>query len=82
MVGRWKIRGKAKCRWVPPQQAIACHAGGTASGLCPSRALPSPRASAIRAALLLSGAALQPDKGIQDCGALTPDRQTDRLIYT
>ncbi len=77
MVGSWKILGEAKCRWVPPQQVIACHAGGTTSGLCPSGALPPPRASAIRAALLFGGAALQPDKEPQDCGTLTSARQTD-----
>ena len=83
MVRSWKkMLGKAKCRWVPPQQVIACHTGGTTSGLCPSGALPPPRASAIRAALLLSGAALHPDKGLQNgCGALTPDRQMDRLTH-
>lgn len=81
MVRSWKILGEAKCRWVPPQQVIACHAGGTTSGLCPSGALPPPRASATRAALPLSGAALQPDRGLQDCGTLAPNGQTDRLVH-
>ena len=51
------ILGEAKRRWVPTQQAIACHAGGTTSGLCPSGALLPPHASAIGAASCLSAAA-------------------------
>ncbi len=82
MVGSWTIHGKAKCRWVLPQQVIVCHAGGTISGLCLSGAPPLPRASAIRAALLFGGAALRPDKEPQDRGTLTSARQTNRLIHT
>ena len=57
MITSWKILGEAKRRWVPTQQAIACHAGGTTSGLCPSGALPPPHASAIGAASCHSAAA-------------------------
>ena len=57
MIISWKILGEAKRRWVPTQEAIACHAGGTTSGLCPSGALPPPHASAIGAASCHSAAA-------------------------
>ncbi|HEU0069537.1 MAG TPA: hypothetical protein VFQ26_09830, partial [Nitrospiraceae bacterium] len=60
-----EVFGEAKGRWAPTQEVHASHAGGTTSGLCPSGALPPPRASAIGAAPCLpfsSGAALQSDR--------------------